>query len=372
MKALIVACSAAAHERMLHLEEAWKKQDPEAKISCLVKCAALPDISEERPLGECVGEYFGRVDAIVFICAAGIAVRSIAPWLVHKSKDPAVIVMDETGKFCISLLSGHWGGGNGLAERISRMTGAVCVITTATDREEKFAVDVFAKNNGLVLTDWKLAKKISARILNGERIGLYSALPLKGTVPGELVLSGKMTKENGETKEAEAGGTAPRAAARDGAQKLGIAVSFQRADGLRFESTLQLIPKAVFAGIGCKRGTSREKIEAAVSRCLIQAGICPEALCSVASIDQKKDEEGLCAWCKEKKLPFVTYPAEVLKRIKGDFAESAFVESVTGVSNVCERSAVAAAGKQGVLLCRKTVFDGVTVALAWRKGSVKF
>lgn len=367
-----MACSAAACERMRLIEEAWKGQDPEVEISCLVKCAALPGISEERPLKECVGEYFSRVDAIVFICAAGIAVRSIAPWLVHKAKDPAVLVMDESGAFCISLLSGHWGGGNELAEKLARMTGALPVITTATDREKKFAVDVFARKNGLILTDWKLAKKISARILGGEKIGFYSALPAENPAPKELVLSGGMPKDGGQTGEHRGSGAQEERAERDNRQELGIAVSVLKSDGLRFESTLQLVPKAVVAGVGCKRGTPREKIGAAVSRCLAQADICPEALCAVASIDLKKDEEGLRAWCLEKRLPFLTYPAEALKSVEGDFSESVFVEAVTGVSNVCERSAAAAAGKGAAVLCRKTVFDGVTVALAQKKGSVKF
>lgn len=389
MRALLVACSRAAYERMLELKALWEREEPQAELVCKVKCAALPEVSEKGSLIECVGEWFPRVDAIVFFGAAGIAVRSIAPWIVHKGMDPAVIVMDETGKYCISLLSGHWGGANALTQRLAGMLGAVPVITTATDREEKFAVDLFARKNGLILTDWKLAKKISARILEGERVSFYCEPALEGEVPKELTVreesffrfapgGGQDSPEREETLQKTEEG-----------QRLGIAVSCRASAQRLFRETLQLIPRAVVAGVGCKKGTSKEKIGEAIGRCLEETDLCPEALCAVASIDLKREEEGILSWCAEKGLPFLTYTAEVLKGAEGDFSESAFVESVTGVANVCERSAVVAAkvteGEKnaaaasyaavpcaGSLLCRKKVYGGVTVALALKKVSVKF
>lgn len=376
MRALLIACSAAAYERMQRLKEIWKQQEPETEMICKVKCSALPALSEEKSLTDCVGEYFSSVDAIVFICAAGIAVRSIAPWIAHKKEDPAVIVMDEGGAFCISLLSGHWGGANELAQRLARMTGAVPVITTATDREKRFAVDLFARKNGLFLTDWKLAKKISARILEGERIGMYCDFPVRGEAPEEVEL----------IKEPDL---------RRLKERTGIAVSWKTADKCRFPETLLLVPQVLAAGVGCKKGTSEEKIEAAIESCLKEAGVCREALCAVASIDLKKEEAGLLSFCEKRRLPFLTYSAEALGQVPGNFSDSSFVESVTGVANVCERSALLAAGgfpdpgkrcadrggkgqkdalagADTLLISRKKIYDGVTVALAQRKASVKF
>lgn len=355
MKVLLVACSAAAWELLQKLKEAWEKQEPETEFVTVVKCASLPELSEKESLTECVGKWFSQVDAIVFLCASGIAVRSIAPWIVHKSKDPAVLVMDETGKFCISLLSGHWGRANALAEKLARITGAVPVVTTATDREAKFAVDAFARKNDLVLTDWDLAKRISARILEGERIGFYSEALTEGTMPEELyaVPAQEAYKKSGKQR----GG------------QTGIAVSCRSAARQFFAETLLLAPKTVVVGVGCKKGTSEEKIDVAIRRCLEEEGICPEAVCALSSIDLKREEAGILSYCEAKGIPFLTFPADVLKRAAGDFSESAFVESVTGVSNVCERSAVAAGG---VLFCRKKVYDGVTVALALKKASVRF
>ena len=109
---------------------------------------------------------------MIFIGAAGIAVRAAAPWIRDKFADPPVIVIDETARFVIPLLSGHVGGANELACELAAFLGAVPVITTATDRNGLFAVDLFAAGNGLVLTDRKMAREISARILEGKPLGL--------------------------------------------------------------------------------------------------------------------------------------------------------------------------------------------------------
>ena len=190
MRARLIACSLPAWRLMGELARRWRKEAPDWEVEETVKCSALPELSEPRPLQECVGAWFKEADALVFLCAAGIAVRSIAPWLGHKAQDPAVIVIDEGGSFCISLLSGHTGGANELACRLAGWLGAVPVITTATDRAQVFAVDLFAKANGLALTDWEGAKRLTARLLAGERVGLCSQLPLDGKLPSGLQLYG--------------------------------------------------------------------------------------------------------------------------------------------------------------------------------------
>ena len=95
-------------------------------------------------LHDWTADMFDEKDALLFIGASGIAVRSIAPFVADKRKDPAVVVMDEKGQFVISLLSGHLGGANELTGKIANLTGAIPVITTATDVNGRFAVDIFA------------------------------------------------------------------------------------------------------------------------------------------------------------------------------------------------------------------------------------
>ena len=139
-----------------------------------VKCSAR----------EWTGEQFRTRDVLIFIGAVQIAVRLIASFIGSKTTDPAVLVLDEKGQYCIPILSGHIGGANELAERIAEMAGALPVITTATDIRGKWAIDVFARKNHLYIEDMQKAKQISAKILeeweNKElpaRIHLFQGLP---------------------------------------------------------------------------------------------------------------------------------------------------------------------------------------------------
>lgn len=349
MKIWMAACSRRAYDLMQDLKQKWKKEEPDLEIVEKVKCSSMPEISEKSSLSECVGEWFEWADAIVFFCAAGIAVRTIAPCISHKSKDPAVVVIDETGKFAISLLSGHAGGANELTERISAMIGAVPVITTATDRRKKFAVDDFARKNCLKISDWKMAKKVSVEILDGKKIGIFSELPLKGKLPKELFIYEEDFLEKQENM---------------------VILISKKKDQESFSGRfLQLIPQNVLVGIGCRKGISKEKIEKAVDQCLKEENILQEAVEAVVTIDLKKNEAGLIDFCKERNWDFHFYSSGQLKELKGNFSESAFVKKITGVDNVCERSVVAAGG---TLICKKKIYDGVTVALAEKKRSIKF
>ena len=134
------------------------------------KSKYLPD-SIQISTSAWAGEKFPDSDALIFIGASGIAVRSIAPYVVSKKSDPAVLVVDECGKFVISLLSGHLGGANELALKTAEILNAVPVVTTATDLHHRFAVDVFAKKNDCSIFNMKAAKEVSAALLAGKKVG---------------------------------------------------------------------------------------------------------------------------------------------------------------------------------------------------------
>ena len=280
-------------------------------------------------VGDWAGERFGDADALVFVGATGIAVRAIAPYVKDKFTDPAVVSMDEAGQFVVPLLSGHVGGANDLARLIARATGATAVISTATDVNGLWAVDQWAAEHGLAITDRQLAKEISAALLAGERVGFASDLPVD-CPPGLW----------------------------EGKAPLGVWITC-RGMGGPFPKTLRLVPRCLTLGIGCRRGTEESAIRAAVEQVL--SGWDLAAVRSVGTIDLKAEEPGLLAFCRSLDVPLVPYTARELQEAKGNFTPSEFVRSVTGVDNVCERAAVMGGGR---LTVPKQAGDGVTVAVA--------
>ena len=305
----------------------------------------------EGGLSEWTKTAFSRDDALIFVGACGIAVRAIAPYVRDKFHDPAVVCVDEAGQFVIPLLSGHVGGANRLAETVASGIGAVPVVTTATDVEKKFAVDVFAKDHGLVIADRKLAKEISADILAGEPVGVFSDFGFSEwkRIPGGLFKE-RICKRN-----------------------IWITVSGKEKKGIPADRVLRLIPRCTALGIGCKRGIPVEKVRAAVEKAVERNGIDLRSIFAIASIDIKKQEQGIIDFAKELQVPFLTFSSEELNGQPGDFSESEFVKKTTGTGNVCERSAVAAC-RLGVqasdcrILFRKEAGDGVTVAAAYYVG----
>ena len=149
--------------------------------------------------------------------------------------------------------------------------------------------------------------------------------------------------------------------------KIGIYISCSKEKP--FEETLLLVPPVLHLGIGCRRGTPVEKFREAVDSVLKEYNIHPKAIKQVTSIDIKSNEEGLLEFCKERNLPAVFYTAEQLWEVPGEFTPSQCVLRFTGVDNVCERSSMIGAEK---LLVKKTIRNGVTVAIAAEAWEVSF
>lgn len=276
---------------------------------------------------------FAGADGLVFVGAAGIAVRAVAPCLQSKAADPAVVVVDECGRYAVPILSGHLGGANALARRIAGACGAIPVLTTATDANGVFAVDEWAKRQGCAILDVQRVKAVSAALLAGGTVRVKSAWPVLGEPPPGLTLAA-------ENEDAE------------------VLLDLHQKD----TAALRLVPKIAVLGVGCKRGTARQALEQALQALLAGTGMCAQAICCVASIDLKQEEPGLLAFCKAHGWALHTYTAARLQSVPGRFTPSAFVQKVTGVDNVCERSAVLAAG--GALYQGKQAGGGVTMAVA--------
>lgn len=278
-----------------------------------------------------ISEIFEKYSAIIFVCASGIAVRGIAPFVRSKTVDPAVVVIDDSGNFVISLLSGHIGGANRLAEKIAHKLNAIPVITTATDVGGHFSPDSFAVANNLLITNISAAKEIAAAVLKNEKIGLLSDYECKN-IPQEMGIYERC--------------------------RTGICVSSDISKK-PFEITLNLVPKNIVVGIGCKKGTTCALIEKRVSECFEAVGYDIKRIFAIATIDIKANEKGLVEYCEKNNLKLITYSADELMSVDGEFTQSDFVMSKTGTDNVCERSIV----KFGVqLFLRKQSGSGVTVS----------
>ena len=393
MKVLIISCSKNAYELALKVSEEWQSHDPQIQIEHVVKTKMLPELSVEGKMEDYVREHFTEYELHLFICATGIAVRAIAPVLKHKSVDPAVVVLDDKAKHCISLLSGHAGGANAYTHMLAAMTGADPVITTASDLDGRFAVDVFARENGLVVANWKTAKFISVEILSGKEVGFLSDFPVEGTMPEGLVPAAPSSLEETKLKTPtsleeteiktpavfketetkiseflEETETKPPAVFEGQADRMYIHITDRKKEKGNDRCLKLLVPDLIL-GIGCRKDTPQEMIEDAVTDFLKKQEFDLRAVSHVASIDLKAKEPGLLGFANKHRLSLHTYSAEELAALEGEFSESGFVESVTGVSNVCERAAVAEGGH---LVVRKTRYPQVTIALARRSYNIKF
>ncbi|MEG0501115.1 MAG: cobalt-precorrin 5A hydrolase [Cellulosilyticaceae bacterium] len=305
---------------------------------------AVPNLIQvNTSLKEWTEKAFATSQAIIFIGATGIAVRAIAPFIRSKDVDPAVIVLDDQGEYVISLLSGHIGGANELTREVAKLVEGRPVISTATDGHKVFAVDEWAKKSDLVIKEISHIKYVSSAFLNGEKVGLSTPFSIASRLPAN------MTIEKAE---------------------IGVVIDLSGKSN-PFTYTLHLIPQILTLGIGCKRGTSRDAIEELVGMYLEEMSIDRQAIRNVATIDLKKDEEGLLSFCEKYNKPLKIYTSEELKAVAGDFTPSAFVKSITGVENVCERAAVLGSGC-GELLLRKSSLNGVTLAIAQTAYKINF
>lgn len=268
-------------------------------------------------LGDWAGEAFASYGGLVFISACGIAVRAVAPHLKGKESDPAVVVLDERGRHVIPLLSGHIGGANALAKSIAGITGGEAVITTATDVAGVTAVDEWAVTHNCAIENLSAVKTISAAALEGSEIG--------------------------------------------------VAVTEELRDA-PWPVTLWLRPRSLVLGAGCKKNTPFEKLLGAFNTFAEESGVSRLSISAIASIDLKREEAGLIKLAEGLGVPFVTFSAGELRGVPGHFSASGRVEAATGVDNVCERAAVLRSG--GFLLRGKTIYEGITFALAKTRGDL--
>lgn len=343
MKIAVISFTRRGNKLNLALLQELRKAGHEAEGFCRCSAGLMEELKGFEAAKILTEELFYSREGLIYIGACGIAVRSIAPFLAGKDKDPCVLVMDEAGKYVISLLSGHLGGGNRLCLKVAEMTGAAPVITTATDINCVFAVDLFAQKNNLIITELPMIKEISAALLDGRPVGISVLYPVKGELPEGL---------------------------HQGEEGVGIHIGTDR-KAEPYSKTLHLVPRNLVLGIGCKRGITGEALTLRVRECFRQAGLEEDRIVKICSVDLKKTEPGIHQLAKDLKAELVFYTPEELGAVKGEFQASAFVKETAGVDNVCERSAALGSGCGKVRLS-KTTGGGIALAVYEKDCIIEF
>ncbi|MDE6730670.1 MAG: cobalt-precorrin 5A hydrolase [Oscillospiraceae bacterium] len=281
---------------------------------------------------------FDTYDALVFVMATGIVVRMIADLIQSKTTDPAVIVLDQQGKFVISLLSGHLGGANALTCEIAEILGAVPVITTATDTEGLVAIDNFAKKNNLIIENPEKIKIISSAMLRNETITIYSDLDLQDykritrnmQLPAQVIISDRIFGQNPD------------------------------------QNVLLLRPKSLVIGIGCKKNITFQDLETCFLELLDRQNLSVLSVFKIATISLKAQEPAILELCQKYKLILEIIPDEKIKNASLKFERSDFVEQITGLPSVAEACSYFGS-YQGESLTGKIKFPGITLAICRKK-----
>lgn len=371
-------------ENGIKLSKTVAKRLSRRKVTLYTKCSryTAEDLKVQRvkeSLQVWTAQRMAEGDALLFIGACGVAVRAIAPNLTDKLHDVPVLVMDEEGQYVIPILSGHVGGANELARELADLMDARPVITTATDVQKKFAVDLFAKRNHLEIMNKDGIAKVSAKALAGEQLTIaVRAQNIEFCHPKfcEVREEDFTEAENPLLREAsmhkqdqEACGVEPplRLVPYVKDQQIDIVVS-EMPDNKN--ALIWLRPRRYVVGMGCRKNKDTEELLAFYQETLEQAMVEPGEVYALASIDKKKDEPGLLAISERMRIPFFTYTAEELNRVGECVHSSEFVKAQVGVDNVCERAAIAGCGVSGWLIYEKHAFDGMTIAIAERNWSV--
>lgn len=308
---------------------------------------------EYDSLSELLRQHWQEYDGFIFIMATGIVVRVIAPYIVHKSVDPAIVCLDEQGNFVISLLAGHLGGANILAKEVAAtIEHAQAVITTASDVHNILAPDVLARKHSLLVDDFNVLKKINSLLVEGKQV-LYL---IDADFPRLVEYWQRLENIQWQLLSAEL---------VVASEFSGIVIISDKDNSLLPRTILPqliLIPQKNTVGIGCRRGISCEQLNIALQEACILAQINPKSIASFTSAWVKADEQGLLQLAKEKKLPLAFYQAvEIQNSIeKNDLIESNFVKQEIGVGNICEATALI---QQGKLILKKTKLSGITMAI---------
>lgn len=282
-------------------------------------------------LNEITKEAMEKAKGIIFISSTGIAVRAIATYLKGKTIDPGVVVVDAKGEYAISLLSGHLGGGNELAVKVSEILKAMPIITTATDSLGVKAPDMIAKENNLLISDMKKAKDISAFLIEGKKVVFEDEDKIIDLPKGYIECT-------------------------EGSENLPKVKVTNKISG---SEALVLVRKNLILGIGCRKDVPKEKMLNFIRESLKEYGYREDSVLKISTIDLKSKEEAILNISQVFSVPLEIHSRGEVRKIEHLFKCSDFVRKSIGVGAVAEPCVYLSGGeivverisKEGMTLC---------------------
>lgn len=309
----------------------------------------------DTPIRDLAARLFATHEALICFVALGAVVRTIAPCLTDKKSDPAVLVIDDDARFVISLLSGHQGGANALAEEVARALGATPVITTASDVRATLAVDLLGAEFGWVHEPEANVTRVSAAVVNDEAVGVWQETGEKTwwARPAPLPASVRVHPSLAALMRA-----APDAALLITDRLVGP----EEVGGL-VERVVFYRPKSLVLGVGCDRGAAPADLEDLVRATLAAHRLSFRSVRNLATIDLKKDEESINAFAARHGLRVEYFTRDELNQVKDLPNPSETVRRMVGTPGVCEPAALLSARAE-LLLVEKVKGVETTLAVA--------
>ncbi|MBC8949649.1 cobalt-precorrin 5A hydrolase [Xenorhabdus sp. TS4] len=293
-----------------------------------------------------VRKVFTQYGALIMVGATGITIRVIAPLLKDKMTDPAVVVLDEKGQFAISLLSGHMGGANKLAQQIADILDGQAVITTATDVNQVAALDLLSQEIDGKMENFRAnVKTVNQMLVSGKRVGIWWHPNLDDE------------KDRYDTR-----GFIPVDVLEDRPELDALVyISYERTNLALAIPTFKLIPRRIVAGMGCRRGVEAERLAELLDHHLAEHNLEPLALKAVGSVELKKNEPALIQLAQERQIPYQIFSVNQLAQCEQAFPVSEFVRKTVGIG--CVSQPVAWLMSQGHLVGHTLREQGVTITL---------
>jgi len=296
-----------------------------------------------------ITELFKSNDALICLFSLGAVVRLISPHLKDKKTDPAVIVIDDKAQFVISTLSGHLGGANQLTNDIANQLGATPVITTAADVNKTIAVDLVGKDFGWKIDDDSNVTKVSAFMVNEEKIAVFQTCGAKNWWKNKLPENVSTYSTLDELKKSQ-----PR----------GCLIISDEQNHLYeiLENAVIYRPPSLVVGIGLHWDTTKDKIMQGLDGTLKKFHLSKKSIARFVSIKKEKDIVGLNELADEMNIPLELFDKDELATIKTP-NPSKMVEGYEGTASVSEAAAIKSSG--GNLVVEKQKFPpDLTIAIA--------